>query len=79
MKVVSMLKSVTLNVLYSESCRGQKGSSVVGSLEDNIVCGNIKEFLTVAESSFNHSLQSRLSSPLICHNVVETKYSEKGP
>ena len=55
MKVVSMLKSVTLNVLYSEFCRGQTGNSVVGSSEVNIVCG---KFLTVAESSFNDSLQS---------------------
>ena len=66
-----------LNVLYSKSYRGQTGSSIVGSSEDNIVCGNLKEFLTVAESSFNHSLQLRLSSPPICHNVMETKYSEK--
>ena len=79
MKVVSMLKSVTLNVLYSEFCRAQKGNSVVGSSEVNIVRGNLMKFLTVAESSFNHFLQSWLSSPPICHNVVEIKYSEKGP
>ena len=50
MKVVSMLKSVTLNVLYSEFCRGQMGNSVVGSSEVNTVCGNLTKFLTVAES-----------------------------